>query len=105
MEELAARGPGFAVGLDEDAAVVPEELAHGDHARPRRVLVAALLKQLSRYLRVGDDDGGPASDPEGEDWSVSLGPIGELVPWLRLGELVFVSDERKRWGAGRHAAP
>lgn len=72
VQQPAADLPGLAIRLDQDARVVPVQLAHDDEARPRAVLVAALLEQVDRHVGVRDDDRRPPADPEREDGAVDV---------------------------------
>lgn len=82
-----------------------KEFTYSNHSWPRRVLAASRFKQLCCHVGIGYNNSRPAANPDGVDRAVYLGPLLELNPRLRLGQLELVADEGQRYGPRRHPKP
>ena len=105
MQQFPPRTPRFPIRLRENRSIAIIHLTHNHHPGPGAVLVTLLLHQIGGDMRVGDDEGGFAADPEREDGPVLVGPFLELQPGLAGGDVEFVADEGEGCWAWGEAQP
>ena len=72
----------LSIWREHERLVPPNHFTRHDHPRAGRVLGAAFLHHLYRYVRIRDDEGGLSANPDSEDWTVLFAPLLESKPWL-----------------------
>lgn len=78
-----------------------DQFARHDHARAIRVSRAAAVEEIMCGLIGGEDDERLAAHAEMHDRAILLAPVVELQPLEALGELVNISNYRRRPGSWR----